>query len=444
MNTYGALFTLQVCLLQLALPRRWAILPLLLTFALMTRGQVLDVFGANFTVLRIVVGIGFLRVLLRNERPAQSMNAIDAWMLVWAFWLLVTATFHVDGAFVMRAGLVWDYLGLYFLSRIFLTDTEDVIRAFRMLCFLLIPAAISMVIEKISGHNSFAVLGGVPEFAAVRAQGQIRASGPYAHPVLAGTVGATLLVLAWCVSKASRVAAVSGAAAGLAIVFAASSSGPMLMAAFTLVGALLWKFRKHLSAIRWLALAGITGLAFVMQDPVYFLMAKLDIAGGSTGWYRAQLIRSSIEHIDEWWLVGTDYTRHWMYTGNPANPESSDITNQYLANGVMGGLPLMAIFIMVLLSAFRRVGRAVNTASTLSAADQYLVWIIGACLFGHSMNFVAVTFWDHSIGSFLFLLGAISAIQSESAAESNLLPQSPPALPQSLAGSAVWSSYLRR
>jgi hypothetical protein len=444
MNTYGALFTLLVCLLQLALPRRWAILPLLLTFALMTRGQVLDVFGANFTVLRIVVGIGFLRVLLRNERPARSMNAIDAWMFVWAFWLLVTAAFHVDGAFVLRAGLVWDYLGLYFLSRTFMTDTEDVLRAFRMLCFLLIPAAISMVIEKVSGHNAFAVLGGVPEFAAVRAGGQIRASGPYAHAILAGTVGATLLTLAWCVRKTSRVAAVSGAAAGLAMVFAASSSGPLLMAAFTLLGAVLWKFRRHLSAIRWLALAGIAGLAFVMQDPVYFLMAKVDITGGSTGWYRAQLIRSSIEHIDEWWLVGTDYTRHWMYTGNPANPESSDITNQYLENGVMGGLPLMAIFIMVFLSAFRRVGQAVNTPSALSESDRYLVWMIGACLFGHSMNFLAVTFWDHSIGSFLFLLAAISAIQPEPAAESNLLPQSPPALLQSLAGSAVRSSYLRR
>ena len=142
--------------------------------------------------------------------------------------------------------------------------------------------------------------------------------------------------------------------------------------------------------------------------------------------------------------MGTDYTRHWMYSGNPANPDSSDITNQYLANGVMGGLPLMAIFIMVLLSAFRRVGRAVNTASTLSAADQYLVWIIGACLFGHSMNFVAVTFWDHSIGSFLFLLGAISAIPSEPAAESSPLPQSPSALLQSLAGSTVGGSSDRR
>lgn len=443
MNVYGASFTLLVCFLQLALPRRWAILPLLLTFALMTRGQALYVMGANFTVLRIVVGIGFLRVLLRNERPAETLNAIDAWMLVWAFWLLVTATFHVEGSFILRAGLVWDYLGVYFLSRIFLTATEDVIRAFTMLCFLLIPAAFSMIIEKISGHNAFAVLGGVPEFAAVRANGQIRASGPYAHAVLAGTVGATLLSLAWCVGKTSRVAAVSGTASGLAIVFAASSSGPMLMAAFTLAGALLWRFRRHLSAIRWLALAGVTALALVMHDPVYFLMAKLDIAGGSTGWYRAQLIRSSIDHIDEWWSVGTDFTRHWMYTGNPANPNSSDITNQYLANGVMGGLPLMAIFILVLLSAFRRVGRAVNTTSNLSAADQYLLWIIGACLFGHAMNFVSVTFWDHSIGSFLFLLAAISAIQATSSAEGNPLPQSPPALLRSFAGSTMGRSAVR-
>jgi len=441
MSTYGALFTLLVCVLQLALPRRWAILPLLLTFSLMTRGQVLDVFGANFTVLRIVVGVGVLRVLLRSEGPTHGNNAIDAWMVVWAFWLLFTATFHVDGEFVRRAGLVWDYLGVYFLSRIFLTTTDDVIRGFSMVCLLLIPAAISMVIEKTSGHNSFAVLGGVPELAAVRAEGQIRASGPYAHAVLAGTVGATLLALAWCVRNASPVAALSGAVCGLAMVLTASSSGPLLMVVFTLCAALLWAFRQHLSGIRWLVLTGIAGLALVMKDPVYFLMARVDITGGSTGWYRAQLIRSSIEHIDEWWLVGTDYTRHWMYSGNPANPNSADITNQYLANGVMGGLPLMAIFIMVLLSAFRRVGRAVDAASRLSAADQYVVWIIGACLFGHAMNFVSVTFWDHSIASFLLLLGAIGAIQSEAEAQSSL--PTPPLFHSFLGSTAAGGSVQR-
>ena len=70
MNELGAVFTLVAVVLQLVLPRRLAIVPLLLTFAWMTRGQVLEVGSADFTVMRIVICVGFLRVLLRGERPA--------------------------------------------------------------------------------------------------------------------------------------------------------------------------------------------------------------------------------------------------------------------------------------------------------------------------------------------------------------------------------------
>ena len=52
-----------------------------------------------------------------------------------------------------------------------------------------------------------------------------------------------------------------------------------------------------------------------MEDPIYFLMARIDISGGSQGYFRAQLIRSLIDHLSEWWLAGKDYTRHWMASG---------------------------------------------------------------------------------------------------------------------------------
>ncbi len=64
-------------------------------------------------------------------------------------------------------------------------------------------------------------------------------------------------------------------------------------------------------------------------------MARIDIIGGSQGYYRAQLIRSSLEHLSEWWATGTDYTRHWMSSGIYANNRHTDITNHFLAMGVM-------------------------------------------------------------------------------------------------------------
>ena len=61
-----------------------------------------------------------------------------------------------------------------------------------------------------------------------------------------------------------------------------------------------------MNALRWSVLAGVLALAAVMRDPVYFVVAKIDLAGGSTGWHRAQLIHSSIAHLDEWWITGTE------------------------------------------------------------------------------------------------------------------------------------------
>jgi len=412
MNAAGAIFTLVAVLLQLALPRRLAIVPLLVTFAWMTRGQVLDVGSANFTVMRIVICAGFLRVLLRGERPAHGVNSVDVWLLIWAAWLMVVVPFHADGAFVFRVGLIGDYLGGYFLARIFLRSAQDVELSFKVLSVCFVPVAISMVVEKLSGHNPFFALGGVHELAEIR-NGKIRASGPYAHPILGGTVGAALVAMAMCLWRTHRASALLGLTAGATMVMASNSSGPILMELFVVLGLLMWNFRQHLSALRWSALAGVLALAAAMRDPVYFVIAKIDLAGGSTGWHRAQLIRSSIAHLDEWWIAGTDRTRHWMSSGIVGNTQDADITNHYLQMGVWGGLPLMLIFCIALLMAFRAIGRTARQPMGEPSGHRPQCWFIGAALFGYVMSFLSISLFDQSNFGFMLLLAAASATQPE-------------------------------
>jgi len=98
----------------------------------------------------------------------------------------------------------------------------------------------------------------------------------------------------------------------------------------------------------------------VMKAPPYYLMARVDLSGGSTGWHRARLIESSMEHLGEWWFAGTDYTRHWMPTGVYFSPNHVDITNHYLAMGVLGGLPLLFLFVLLLVKGFSIVGHSVR------------------------------------------------------------------------------------
>ncbi len=410
MGASSVLVTLATSVLLAVLPRRYAALPLLLGATYVAGDAVLELGPAHFTVLRILVAVGFLRVLIRGERPSNGTSSVDRRLMLWSAVLLGSSVAHTSQAWVFRMGMIWGGVGSYFLFRCFLQDWEDVRRVFKILCLLLVPVAMLMLLEKFLEQNFFTALGQTG--AVILRDGHVRARGPFVHPILAGTVGATCLPMALYLWKSHRKYAALGLLATTGIIFASTSSGPVMMALFTLVGLALWKARGSLRAIRWLAVMALIALSMVMKDPVYFLMARIDITGGSTGWFRARLIQSSIEHLDEWWLAGTDYTRHWMATGIYANAAQTDITNHLLAMGVMGGLPLMCLFIVVLAAAFRIVGRALRENEGASQEQQFLIWTLGAILFGQVANFFSISlFDDQSVMFFYLVLAAIGAVQ---------------------------------
>jgi hypothetical protein len=200
-------------------------------------------------------------------------------------------------------------------------------------------------------------------------------------------------------------------AAGAMMVYASTASGPILMALLILTTIALYGLRRLTRHIVLIALAGLLGLNFIMNDPVYFLVARIDVAGGSTGWHRAQLIRASIEHLNEWWLAGTDYTRHWMPTGIPASGTHTDLTNHFLAIGVMGGLAALLLFAIAILLAFRSVGAVLRAPRRQgSPRSDRLAWALGAVLFGLTAHFLAIALFDQSIVVFYLVLAAIGAL----------------------------------
>ena len=226
----------------------------------------------------------------------------------------------------------------------FCSSVDDVVRLCRIITFVLTLVAVAMLYERAALHNIFSVFGGVPDAPMIR-EGRIRASGPFAHPILAGTVGAVTLPLMIALWPYHPLTAGLGTLVCLIIVVASASSGPVMSAAFAVGPLMMWRYRSRMRSIRWGAGCGLVALSLVMNAPVYYLIARVDIVGGSTGWYRSRLIESAFEHFNEWWLAGTDYTRHWMPENNAVDETQVDITNYYLRMGVVGGLPLILIFI---------------------------------------------------------------------------------------------------
>jgi hypothetical protein len=362
----------------------------------------------NFFVIRLVILAGLIRIFIRREYRELPRSPVDRLMVMWSIWALAASMFHVDPAATLtfNGGIVFNTMGAYIMLRVFCNTLEEVVSLCRLVAWLLVPVALLMVYEKLAVRNLFSVLGGVSEVPDIR-EGRIRAQGPFAHAILGGTVGAVMLPVCLGLWNLHRGTAVIGAVASMTIVLASASSGPLLSAILATLGLLLWPMRGRMRMLRWSAVALYLVLMLVMEAAPYYLMARIDLSGGSTGWHRSRLIESSLEHLGEWWFAGTDYTRHWMASGVGWSPNHVDLTNHYLLLGVQGGLPLMLLFILVLAKGFSIVGQSVQKAERLGTKHVFFYWALGASLFAHAATSISVSYFDQS---FVFLYITLAAI----------------------------------
>lgn len=396
----------------LFLPLRWASVPLLVGTCYMTLGQEITIGPFHFPVLRLLIAVGLIRVVLRGEGLAGSAQSLDRWMLAWSAWALLSSLFHADPAasLVNRLGLVFNGLGVYLLFRVFCRSMADLVNVTRIIAWTLVPLTLEMIAELRTGTNHFAVFGSVNELAEVRG-GALRAQGPFAHPILAGSVGAACLPLMLGIWRRHRLSAIVGIVACLLIVYASASSGPILSAAWACFALAAWPLRRSMRVFRWSAVGVYALLELVMNAPAYFVLARIDLTGSSTSWHRAELIDVAIKHLSEWWLVGTDVTRHWMSYGVGWSSDHIDITNYYVNMGVYGGLPLMFLFIAVLAKGFSSVGAVTSrSAGSPGPSDAcFTTWALGAALFTHAATFISISYFDQSV-VFLYLVLAATAV----------------------------------
>lgn len=417
MTVAAILFLLATATALLVLPRRWAPVPLLAGACYMTLGQRTELGPFHFTVIRILIFVGVMRIFVRRERPAGSFTRMDWLMLCFAAWALCSSAFHQKPTEVLvnHLGMVYNVLGVFFLIRCFCQSEDDVVGIVRWTAIILVPVAFEMLFEQATQRNLFALFGGVEITPYIRTD-RLRSQGPFAHPILAGTVGAVCAPLMIGIWRKHPLAAKSGLAACLLIVVTSASSGPLaslIVSAFALA---LWRWRHLTRQMRIAAILGYVLLDLVMKAPAYYLVARVDFVGGSTGWHRAALIEASIKHLGEWWFAGTDYTIDWMPTGVPWSEDHTDITNYYLGLGVKGGLPLMLLFILILWAGFRNVGHTLRWQAGSLVEDQFFVWSLGASLLAHAATATSVAYFDQSV-MFIYLdLAVITSLWAVSCA----------------------------
>ncbi len=412
MNSLAIMFLLVDAAALLLVSRRWATLPLLVGACYIPAYLSIDLGPLHFTAIRILVAVGIVRMMIRQEWPVGGINGIDRAVIAWAIWLLVSGFFHKDpmSTFIFRIGLVYDACGIYALIRSFCKNLKDIYGVCQLTAIILAPLAMEMLIEKLTVHNLFSILGG-GETPIIR-EGKVRANGPFGHPILAGTAGAVCLPMMIGLWELHRKTAIVGTIACFLIIFSSASSGPILSALAGIFALFMWRYRHLIPLLQRWAIPGYIALDIYMKDPAYFIIARIDLAGGSTSWYRCRLIQSAIEHLSEWWLTGTDYTRHWMWVVVSWSPDHTDITSHYIQMGVLGGLPLLLLFIYTLFKGFNGVTIALQDECSSSPNSRFMIWALGASLFAHTATFVSVSYFDQS---FVFLYLTLAVISSASA-----------------------------
>ncbi|WOX06717.1 hypothetical protein [Microbulbifer pacificus] len=389
----------------LILPRRFQLFPLVVIALALPGAQRIVILGLDFTFVRIMILATLAVAALRGQLRTIRWGLPDTLILTAVLWNVLVSGAVRDGldGFTNSAGGSINTFGAYLLGRVYLRSLADFRRLLLCFAFLSLPMLVFFMLEQFSGHNIFSVFGSVPEQTIAR-NGRLRAQGPFAHPILAGICWATILpclIALWQARTGARVLVAAGIVAMPLIVIASASSTPVVALMCGFVGLACYRWRHYMRSAALALVALLFALHLAMNMPVWHLLARIDITGGSTGWHRYNLIQQAINHFGEWWALGTSATAHWGWG-------MQDITNQYVREGVAGGIVQLLLFVTFLLVLFIRLGRAQRL--TRSVAESRLLWGMAVALFVHCTSFLAVSYFGQMVSVFYIFVGAVAAV----------------------------------
>jgi hypothetical protein len=405
-----ALAFLMICIL----PRKYIIAPALCVIFLIPQGQVIVLAGLHLFPVRLIALFGCVRMSFTKLTSnvtlfAGGVNWIDRAFLFWAAARAISLSllWMEPAALINSAGFVWSACGMYFLLRFLIQNDHDIERAIKIFAIVAAINAIGMLNEQFRHQNVFGLLGGqiiVPIFR----DGRFRSTGVFAHPLLAGSFGATLLPLfLWLwTNKTAKIFAVVGVISSLVMVWTSASSTPILACLGIMLGMCFWPLRENMRAVRWAIVLTLVVLHLVMKAPVWYLLARVDMTGSSSGYHRATLIDTFVQHFSDWWLLGTKEAGSWGF-------DMWDTSNQFVAEGEKGGILAFGSFIVIIARSFAQIGR---TRALLDADSkrEWSLWLLGVALVAHLMAYFGVSYFDMTQVAWFALLAIISAFTSKS------------------------------
>ncbi|MAB72917.1 MAG: hypothetical protein CMJ54_10475 [Planctomycetaceae bacterium] len=392
--------------------RKLWILALALVICLTPPAQRLVVAGIDFQTLRLVGLIAVVALMLRGAFRGLHWSRLDLWMIglatLPAIMLLLRGHTH---SLMNTLGESADMLMMYAIGRAAIRSLDDVSSMIVGFLVVTIPISVGLAIEKSTGRNFFSLLGGVPEFTAIR-YGKLRAQAAFDHPIMAGCWFAATIPLFAAARRSFRSEAIGltlawfGVFMAVVCVVATSSSTPMGAAAISGVALLLFRFRSHFRpSLPYILMAGVF-LHFLTQSGLHgIIYTRFSFVTGSTGYHRYALVEATLQNINQWFLIGCGSTYSWGWG-------MDDVTHQYVSACVRGGIIMLIVLVGTLIISFR------NAGELMRSPDPRVAWVgycFGVSVLAHVVSFLGVSYFGQIYLITYMTLGGLQSLAASHA-----------------------------
>ena len=387
--------------------RAWIPAIVILLSWIVVPAQRIIIGGFDLSFYRLIAGVAVI-VLCGQCRPLKSWRGCDQLVVLFLSFLLA-ATVVRGAVFSLAAGQVLDFGLFYLVGRLGIRSWGDWHRFLICLAIASSVALVPLAVEKLTGRNPFFVFGGVPEVTPWRS-GKLRVQGAFVHPIMGGMVFASLAPAFLCLSagKVRRghraILCVGGICASINAMLVASST-PMGSLLVSIGVLLLYRYRQAFgqAAIAMVLVGGVIHV-FSTSGLHHLLFARTTIVSGSTGYHRYLLWDAAINRFAEWAPIGVNSTSHWGWGLN-------DVTCEYIAVGVRGGVLALAFFLVLLWRLFKGSWKAscLDTGGASRAAYSLFLFLLSM-----AVGFTGVTLFGQASQIFSFGLGAsVSLLAAE-------------------------------
>jgi hypothetical protein len=263
----------------------------------------------------------------------------------------------------------------------------------------MVPLAILGVIESVTGWQPFASMWrfspwfrGDGRFVSEGRFGLARAVGPFSHAILFGGVFAMFMPLIFYFRREKGDwGSLAYIISGIVLLGALSSmsSGPWVMVIVVVFCLTMERHKQLIKPLFVFIVFSCISIGMLSNRPFYHVLASWANPLGGASWHRAKLIDIAIENFNEWWMVGYgDKDPGW---GPQLGMGRSDITNEYILNGVRYGIFGIIALCAVLAKSFH--GLVSTYRRMKDPAVRSLCWAFGSLLFSIAVAWMSVSFF---------------------------------------------------